>query len=165
MAEIGFYHLQTLTLEQALPLLLERVLERGLRAVVLASSSERVEALNRVLWTYGKDSFLPHGSREDGHAERQPIFLTERLERPNGARVLVLVDGAEVDDLGAFERCLDLFDGRDPDAVAAARLRWRRWRDQGHRLIYWQQSERGGWQRAHEVGSESGAPRPDDAPT
>lgn len=150
MAEIGFYHLQSVGLEQALPRLLERVLERGLRAVVLAGSAERVEALNRALWTYGRDSFLPHGSRADGFADEQPIYLTERLERPNGATVLVLVDGAEVEDLSDFERCLDLFDGNDPDAVAAARARWRRLRKGGHRLVYWQQGERGGWHKAHE---------------
>ena len=39
--------------------------------------------------------------------------------------MLFLVDGVEADDLAGFARCLDLFDGNDPDAVEAARNRWR----------------------------------------
>jgi DNA polymerase III subunit chi len=151
MAEVGFYHLQRQGLDEALPRLLERIVERGQRAVVLASSKERVEALDRLLWTYGRDSFLPHGTREDGFAEEQPIYLTASLERPNGAAILVLVDGADVDDVAPFERCLDLFDGNDQGAVTAARARWRRRRAEGHHLVYWQQRERGGWTKAQEV--------------
>ncbi|MHA1134831.1 MAG: DNA polymerase III subunit chi, partial [Alphaproteobacteria bacterium] len=59
--EVYFYHLENRTLEQVLPTLLERSLERGWRAVVQASSKERVEALNTALWTYRADSFLPPG--------------------------------------------------------------------------------------------------------
>ena len=76
--EVGFYHLTRSALEPALGRLLERVLESGLRAVVRAASAERVEALNRALWQFGRDSFLPHGTRADGSAEDQPVFLTDR---------------------------------------------------------------------------------------
>lgn len=144
--EIGFYHLTRTALEPALGRLLERVLDSGLRAVVHASSAERVEALNRGLWLVGRDSFLPHGSRADGEPERQPVFLTDQDEIPNGATVLVLVDGAEADP-APFKRCLYLFDGNDPEAVEHARSLWRGWRERGAALTYWQQGERG-WQKA-----------------
>jgi len=49
MTEIGFYHLQRSPLERALPKLLEKVLEAGKRAVVVARSDERVEQLNGIL--------------------------------------------------------------------------------------------------------------------
>jgi DNA polymerase III subunit chi len=144
--EVGFYHLTRTGLEPALGRLLERVLDSGLRAVVRASSAERVEALNRALWLFGRDSFLPHGSRADGEPAHQPVFLTDKDEAPNGATVLVLVDGAETDP-APFDRCLYLFDGNDPEAVGHARDLWRRWRERGAALTYWQQGERG-WQKA-----------------
>ncbi len=59
--------------------------------------------------------------------------------------MLVLVGGAEAPDLAAFERCLDLFDGRDEEAVASARERWRAAQAAGHDVTYWRQNERGGW--------------------
>ncbi len=146
--QVGFYHLTRSRLEEALPRLLEKVLEAGQRAVVRVADGEQLELLNRALWTYRRESFLPHGTRADGFAERQPIYLTAGLENPNGARVLVLVGGASTEGMADYERCLDLFDGNDPEAVAAARARWRAAREAGHELVYWQQKEGGGWQRA-----------------
>jgi DNA polymerase-3 subunit chi len=147
VVEYGFYHLTRTALEPALGRLLERVLASGQRAVVVASSPERVEALNRALWTFGRESFLPHGSREDGFAEDQPVYLTDQASFPNGATVLVLVDGAELEPPSQFTRCLYMFDGNDEDALARARDLWRRLREGGAALTYWQQTERG-WQKA-----------------
>lgn len=149
MAEIGFYHLRTMPLERALPSILERALGAGHRIVVMAGSAERVEHLNDLLWTYSDASFLPHGSGRDGNAERQPVWLTERDENPNGASMLVLVDGAQSAALGSFARCCDIFDGSDEAAVAAARRRWREAKEAGHALVYWEQVD-GRWQKRGE---------------
>ncbi len=148
MTEIGFYQLEHSPLERVLPKLLEKVVERGYRALVLATSEERVEALNTALWTYQQRSFLPHGMATDGHADAQPIYLTTGQENPNGAKVLVLVDGAEHDEPDGFVRCLLLFDGKDEAAVADARHRWRSARDAGHEVVFWRQTPEGRWQRA-----------------
>ncbi|MSP67462.1 MAG: DNA polymerase III subunit chi [Alphaproteobacteria bacterium] len=148
MVEIGFYHLTTVPLERALPRLLEKVLASGHRALVWAASAERVEALNAALWTYAQESFLPHGTAADGFAAEQPILLTTTAENVNAARVLVLVDGAGAEGYEAFDRCLDLFDGNDPEAVAAARARWRQHREVGRQVTYWRQNSGGGWEAA-----------------
>ena len=147
MTDIGFYHLTRSPLERALPKLLEKVLESGARAVVMAGSEERVDALNALLWTYESASFLPHGATQDGDAPDQPIWLTTTDENPNGAGILVLTDGATSSRVGEFDRCLELFDGRDDAAVGAARDRWRAYGDAGHTLTYWQQNDRGGWEK------------------
>jgi len=146
MTQIGFYHLMRLPLEQALPKLLDKALAAGFRAVVLAGSAERVEVLNDRLWTFEPDSWLPHGSARDGEAAQQPIWLTDTDENPNGATILVMCDGAASEKVAEFQRCLDLFDGNDPEAVEKARERWKRWKAEGHGLIYYQQTERGGWE-------------------
>jgi len=147
VTEIRFYHLQRITLEAALPRLLEKTLARDWRAVVMARSQDRVEALNALLWTYSREGFLPHGSARDGNAEHQPIWLTEKDENPNGATVLFLTDGATSQNLDAFTLCCELFDGNDADALAAARGRWRAGLETGHQLTYWQQNARGGWEK------------------
>jgi DNA polymerase III subunit chi len=146
MTEVGFYHLQTTPLERALPRLLERAFADGHRVVVLAGSAERVGQLDGLLWTYNEASFLPHGSARDGSAARQPIFLTERDENPNGATMLVLLDGARSEGLAGFARCCDMFDGNDAAAVEAARMRWSDAKAAGHTLTYWQQTA-SGWEK------------------
>jgi DNA polymerase-3 subunit chi len=143
VSDIGFYHLVRSPLEKALPKLLERVLESGARAVVMAGSEERVESLASLLWTYHPNSFLPHGTARDGKPEQQPIWLTDRDENPNGATILVLTDGASSETVERYARCLEIFDGGDPDAVARARERWRIYKDAGHTLTYWQQTDTG----------------------
>lgn len=146
MTQIGFYHLVKAPLEQALPKLLEKAVAAGLKVVVMAGTSERVEHLNGLLWTYGEESWLPHGSAKDGEAALQPIWLTDQDENPNQAGVLVLCDGVRPAAMADFARCLDLFDGNDPDAVQAARERWKAWKAEGHDLVYYQQNLNGGWE-------------------
>jgi len=147
MTEIRFYHLQRATLEAALPPMLQKTLERGQRAVVIAGSPERVEALNAHLWTCDEGGFLPHGSARDGFADRQPIWLTTEDENPNGAQVLFLTDGAVSGRIAEYALCVELFDGNDPAAVEAARARWSEYRAAGHDLTYWKQSPDGKWER------------------
>lgn len=147
MTEIGFYHLTRSALEQALPKLLEKTLDAGKRALVLASSEERVESLVGQLWTYRQDAWLPHGSVRDGNPEQQPVWLSVDDANVNAAQFLFLTDGAETATVGDYERCFELFDGRDQSAVEAARGRWKAYKDAGHALAYWQQTERGGWEK------------------
>lgn len=143
MTDIRFYHLTRKTLDQALPELLEKTYGRGWRSVVMAGSSERVEALASHLWTYKPNFFLPHGTAKDGSAAEQPIWLTDKDENPNKATVLFLVDGATTSHAGAYDILCEIFDGHDPEAVAAARARWKDYKDSGHTLSYWQQGEKG----------------------
>jgi DNA polymerase-3 subunit chi len=147
MTEIAFYHLQKSPLETVLPRLLMRTLDSGKRAIVMAGSEERVETLTSALWTFDQDAWLPHGNKRDGRADEQPIWLTTVTENPNGATYLFLTDGVAADEVGAFERCFDLFDGNDPAAVEAARARWSALKAAGHTLTYWQQDERGAWKQ------------------
>ncbi|MDJ0386843.1 DNA polymerase III subunit chi [Roseomonas sp. E05] len=147
MSEIGFYHLTRTPMEQALPKLLGRVLGQGGRAVVRVGDPARLASLDASLWLSADPDWLPHGSAQGiGHPELQPIWLTTEDEAPNGARFLFLVDGADSARLGAFDRVLDLFDGQDEAAVAAARRRWSAAKAAGHSLTYWQQGPRG-WER------------------
>jgi DNA polymerase III subunit chi len=147
MTEILFYHLTEKRLEDTLPQMLERTLERGWRAVVEASSEERVAALNAHLWTYTDDSFLPHGAAGDGNAEHQPVFLTAGQDNPNDSNVRFLVDGAMPKAVEGYTRVAIIFDGHDNAQTADARAAWKRFKADGHDLTYWAQNEAGRWEK------------------
>jgi DNA polymerase-3 subunit chi len=148
MTEILFYHLKGQRLEQVLPPLLQKSLERGWRVVVQASSEERIEALDAHLWTWRDDAFLPHGTWREPDAGEQPVLLTLGGENSNQATVRFLVEGAELPgDAAAYQRLVLLFDGDDPDAVAAARERWAKAKKDGFAVTYWHADENGRWQR------------------
>ncbi len=146
MSEVLFYHLTGSPVEATLPTLLEKSLERGWKVVIRSSAQERIEALDRHLWTYRDDSFLPHGVHGDVNSEAQPIVLTHKDNNPNGAQVLMLLDGvwAEPAALKSYERTCAFFDGNDPDAVAEARAEWKKLKEAGLDLKYWAQ-DNGSW--------------------
>lgn len=144
MTEILFYHLEGRPLEAVIPLLLEKTLERGWRAVVQASSTEKIELLDAHLWTYRDDAFLPHGTEGEGAEEHQPILLTTGDKNANEAACRFYVDRAVPHSAEGYERMVYMFSGHDPDAVAEARLAWRALRE-GNALTYWQQEQDGRW--------------------
>jgi DNA polymerase III subunit chi len=148
MTEILIYQLQRQPLERVLPTLIEKSVERGWRVIVQAASEERLEALDAELWIFRDDSFLPHGTWQEGEASEQPILLTLNGDNPNGAAVRFLIDGAPMPaDAGAYQRIVLLVDGEDPDAVAAARAQWSEGKAKGVDVTYWRPDEEGRWRR------------------
>lgn len=148
MTEVLFYQLQRQPVEKVLPVLIEKSLERGWRVVVQSSSDERIEALDAHLWTYRDDSFLPHGTYKESAAAEQPVLLTVNDDNPNSAAIRFLLDGSPApQDAAAYDRVVLLFDGEDPDALEAARSRWRDAKGHGFDVTYWQADEQGRWQR------------------
>lgn len=147
MAEVLFYHLTESTLEDALPPLVEKSVQRGWKVVVQTGSEERRDALDAHLWVYRDDSFLAHGSDREPHAAEQPILLTTEPANPNAAEIRFLVDGAAPPDLSPYARAVFLFDGHDAEQLAAARQHWVSVKAGGHAVTYWQQTADRRWER------------------
>ncbi|WP_394706587.1 DNA polymerase III subunit chi [uncultured Cohaesibacter sp.] len=151
-AEIFFYHLQMQPLEATLPVLLEKCLEKGWHAFVQTGSEERAQALDTHLWTWREDSFLAHGLEGSAHAEKQPILIASKgIAAGNDAQVRFFVDGARPEEnlalLDGLERVILMFDGSNGEALQAARASWKRLKEAGHPVTYWQQTSRGGWEK------------------
>ena len=147
MAEVLFYHLTESTLEDALPGLLERSVERGWRAVVQTGTQERRDALDQHLWTFRDDSFLAHATDREPWPQDQPVLLTTGQGNENAADIRFLVDGAEPPDLAGYQRAVFLFDGHDAVQLEAARAHWKTMKAAGHTVTYWQQTPDRRWER------------------
>ena len=148
MSEIRFYHLLTQPLERALPAILNKVLSTGRKAVIRFADDKEAAHFNDHLWVYDPNSFLPHGTAKDGHRELQPVFLTAKSENPNNADVLVLCNQQTVpENIADFSLCCDFLNGQDDEAVQLARQRWKTYKEAGHDVTYWQQTETGGWEQ------------------
>jgi DNA polymerase III subunit chi len=145
MSEVLFYHLENQPLERVIPVLLEKTLERGWKAVVETGSRERAEALDTALWTWRDDSFLPHGLAGEPTDPLQPVLITTDSENRNNANVRFFVDRAVPKDTAGYERVVYLFSGHDPDAVAEARVAWKALSTPENAVTYWQQDAGGRW--------------------
>ncbi|HEU0134952.1 MAG TPA: DNA polymerase III subunit chi [Allosphingosinicella sp.] len=134
-----FYHLTASPLERVLPSVAEKVVAGGERLLVVAGP-DQLARLDELLWSYGRDSFLPHGRERP---ESQPVFLSSEAEPANGATNVALADGRWRDEALGFERTFYFFDndGRD-----SARDAWRALKARPEvEARYWKQDERGKW--------------------
>jgi len=152
MTEVLFYHLERRTLDDVLPGLIERTLERGWRALIKAESADRASAIDTLLWTYDDQSFLPHAQEGEGDAARQPVLITTEDANANAANVLFLVGGAEPSawdgaDAKALTRIVLMFDGRDPASLTRARAAWKSAKDAGHDVTYWKEQPSGKFEK------------------
>lgn len=145
--EVWFYHLERTRLEEALPELLEKTLQRGWKALVRTGDPGRIEHLDSWLWAYRDDSFLPHGRADEPGAARQPILLTTEAANANSAEALFLVDGAAAEGLTDYVRCMVVFDGADEAQLLNARNQWKAARALGLPAVYWKQKTDRGWEK------------------
>src|SRR5262245_18959280 len=147
MTEVLFYHLTESKLEDALPPLLEKSVERGWRVAVQLKDAARRDRLDQHLWTFREDSFLPHGTDEGDMAANQPVLLTISEGNANAATVPFIVDGAEPPAADSYQRIVFMFDGYDQEQLDAARAQWKKLKGQGHSLTYWQQTPERRWEK------------------
>jgi len=146
MTRYWFYHLEASTLEGVLPGLLEKTLEKGWRALVKLPE-EKLSQIDDFLWTYRDDAFLPHGRENEPQAELQPILLSNSTDSAAGFDVVFLLDGESVADMDGVSRAMVMINGRSEADVMRERGRWKQLKDLGADLAYYQQDERGRWEK------------------
>lgn len=143
--QVDFYHLTTTPLDRALPQIAEKVLASGARLLVVAESEGQRDGLDRLLWTYAPESFLPHGLNGDGEAD-QPVLIASGIDPVNGARTIALADGVWRDEALGFDRAFHFF---DEERIGDARAAWKALADKdGIERRYWKQNDAGRWEQA-----------------
>ena len=150
MVETLFYHLERRALEDVLPGLVEKSLQRGWRAAIKTDSSERSDALDTLLWTYDDQSFLAHAQAGDGEGGGQPVLITVEEGNPSAAQIFFYVGGAMPGDwagLSGLARVVLLFDGRNDEALAKARGAWKEAKAAGHDVTYWKETPAGKFEK------------------
>jgi DNA polymerase-3 subunit chi len=150
VTEHWFYHLQQSPLEQILPEILEKTYAKGWRTLVKVGPLRgeavgEMQRLDEFLWTYRQDAFLPHGRDDEPLADQQPICLSTDALSPANADVVVLIAGAEMDDVSKTVRCITMLDGADDNDRKIARTRWKAAKDAGVKTAYWRQDDHGKW--------------------
>lgn len=147
MTEIRFYHMEQATLDQALPAITYKAWQAGNRVMVKAPDAKEAKRLSDLLWTFNPSVFLPNGTDGDAYPDKQPVWVTAQNDNVNQADVLILTHGCTSDNVADFTLCCEMLDGRVPDQIAAARTRWKTYKENGHDLTYWQQDGHGKWQK------------------
>jgi DNA polymerase-3 subunit chi len=152
LSEVLFYHLERRALDDVLPGMIEKTLERGWRALICVESSDRADAVDNLLWTYNEQTFLPHAQAGECDPKRQPVLITVEEDNANGANVLFLVGGAtppawDEPATKSLTRVVVMFDGRDSEVLARARTAWSAAKAAGNDVTYWKESASGKFEK------------------
>ncbi len=145
--QVDFYHLTVTPLDRALPQIAEKVVASGARLLIVAAGDEQRQQIDRLLWSYAPESFLPHGQATGGADDAaQPVLIAAEPVAANGARHVALIDGVWRDEALAFERAFHFF---DDDRIREARLAWKALAaHDGVQRRYWKQNDAGRWEQA-----------------
>lgn len=143
---VDFYHLTATPLERALPQIAGKLVEGGERLLIVAGDEALRANLDRLLWTYAADSFMPHAQAGAGDDSAQPVLIAAEPRAGNDARNIALVDGVWRAEALGFDRAFHFF---GEEAIAAARAAWRGLAEETDvERRYWKQDERGRWSQA-----------------
>ena len=146
MTEIRFYHLQQTPLERALPSIAQRVVAGGGQLLIVSSDEAQRDAIDRLLWSYSPESFLPHGQAGGDDDAAQLILIADKAEPTNQAANIALIDGQWREEALRFDRAFHFFDA---DRIADARIAWKSLADRdGVERRYWKQDDAGKWEQA-----------------
>jgi DNA polymerase-3 subunit chi len=146
LVQVDFYHLTATPVERALPQIAERVVGSGQRLLIVLGDDDGRAALDRLLWSYTPDSFLPHAQAGSADDAAQPVLIAGAVEPSNGARYVALVDGAWREEALGFDRAFHFF---GDDQVEDARAAWRSLGGrEGVERRYWKQNDEGRWEQA-----------------
>ena len=144
--QVDFYHLTATPLDRALPAIAERVLATGARLLIVAEQEAQRANLDRLLWSYAAESFLPHALLGAGDDAAQPVLIAPDVNAANRARCIALVDGRWRDEALDFDRAFHFF---DDDHIREARVAWKLLKERpGVEPRYWKQNDAGRWEQA-----------------
>lgn len=133
---VDFYHLTMSPIERVLPRICEKLLAENERLLVVAEPG-LLEQLDGQLWSYARDSFLPHGRHDGPEPGEQPILLSPEPDALNGAQNIALADGRWRDEAVTFARAFYFFASAH---VEDARQSWRTLKDKPEaKCRYWKQ--------------------------
>ena len=141
-----FYHLEHASLEAVLPQLLEKTRAKGWQALVKMSEN-RLPEIDKYLWTYRDDSFLPHGRDDEPMSDRQPICLSHVASESGAAQCVFLLDQTDIVFSEMAERCIIIIEGQRSESVAYERARWKALKETDAIMSYWQQDDHGDWKK------------------
>lgn len=144
--QVDFYHLTATPIERALPQIAAKVVEGGGRLLIVSAREDQRVAIDRLLWTYNAESFLPHAQVGAGDDTLQPVLLAPGVDAANAARYVALIDGRWRDEALDFDRAFHFF---EDDHIQPARAAWKglAGRD-GVERRYWKQTDSGRWEQA-----------------
>ncbi len=113
--------------------LAEKAWRQGRRIYLHTASAAESQHLDRLLWTFREQSFIPHGLAAEADPAMNPILIGHAGEAGEEHDVLINLDHQVPPFFSRFGRLAEIID-RDPEVRRSGRDRYRFYRDRGYPL-------------------------------
>ncbi len=140
-----FYSLSRWSLEDAIPRILDKIIEKDNRALILTSSEEEAEELCESLWSTSINKWLGHGTIKDGNPLDQRVFITNEIGNANKSNVLILTDFFYDEKIFSYERCISIFSRDNSQAINFSQEISNKKNGCNVELHFWRQKSDGKW--------------------
>lgn len=132
MTRIDFYSTDQSRLEVACKLAI-KALSHELAVTIFAPDDSVARAMDRLLWTYPATGFIPHCYSSDRHAAHTPVIIAPALDNSGPDELLVNLADTIPAVFGRYRRLIEIVSSTDGDQ-AAARNRWRHYKERGYEV-------------------------------
>ena len=105
----------------------------GMRVRVLTGDAATTARLDELLWTASAVGFIPHCRLTSRVADDTPVIVDEALEHAGPAELLINLHAGQPGFFRRFARLAEIVTVEAAD-VAAGRLKWQYYRQQGYTL-------------------------------
>ena len=111
--------------------------QAGRRVMILAQDQGQAAELDRALWTYEQNSFLPHALAGAPDQADEPIIISTDLANPNQATVLIAARAMDQMPLDGFQYLVQLLPASEGPELNACRACYKALKDDGEvDLVY-----------------------------
>ncbi len=99
---------------------------QGRRVLLLAPDQLSAEELDRMLWTFEPNSFIPHEQAGGADQAVEPVLIATASENLNQASVLIMLKPEEPEELSGYTHLIYFVPAEQGDALMEARERYKR---------------------------------------
>ena len=111
----------------------EKAWKAGRRVLIATASEDEKKHMNRLLWTYREQSFIPHGLLGQADPALNPVLIGTEQEAGEEHDVLVNLCLRVPEYFSRFERVLECVD-HDEQVIASGREHYRYYQKFGYPL-------------------------------
>lgn len=136
MTRIDFYVLQgkePLDRQRLACRLADKAYQLGHRVYIHTGDRQQTLQMDKLLWTFRQNSFVPHAVAGDTGSEPPPVVLGDGDDPGEHTDVLINLSDNVPEFFSRFERVTEVID-QQPEHLKPARERYRFYQDRGYKL-------------------------------
>ena len=132
MTKIDFYTGSTDKLRTACQLS-HKAMQNGVRVILSTADTATTDALDKLLWQFPANAFIPHCRSDAEEAEQCPVVLNSGNDRFSHYDLLISLHDECPPFFSRFERVIEIV-GQDAEDSRLGRERFKFYRDRGYEL-------------------------------